>query len=192
MKIKLIVIFSLALFLSTEGFSQIERYVKVNPDYRNYKINPLDTVVMLVDTTASYVKYKERIILSDSHRYRNNPSAHGKTEFRVCIDGHYYDGTVDEDIAGMCLEKLFKGNRFVDLVYSEVKVKKSHLCKYKVFTSDWMNSQKKYGVIRRSGFYPTSIFAGRHYMIFKSDIDDDSKDYVIMHSVFISCGEVAY
>jgi len=189
---KNIVTIILLLFLSIEGFSQIEEYVKVNPDYNTYKINPLDTVVMVVDTTASYVTYKEYIIPNGSFRYKNNQSINGKTEFEIWIKGHYYDGKYGEESAGMGLNKIYKGNRAVELNHSEVKVKKSHLCKYKVFTSDWMNSQKKYGVIRNSGFIPTSIFKGRHYMIFKSDIGDDSKDYVIMHSVFIGCSEVVY
>jgi len=167
------------LLLSTVAFSQTVK----------------DTVVVIVDTTAQYVEYSEAIIPNGNIHYDEGSSAEGKKSFMIAIKGHYFDGTDDADSAFIVLDKIYKGNWQVDIMRSEIKVLKRDLEKYSIVSSEYLNKARGQGrisrVFRCGGISspPTWPF---HFVVFKSDLDDKSKDFVIMHSVYMGMSAVVY
>jgi hypothetical protein len=151
-----------------------------------------DTLVVLVDTTASYVKYTETIIPNSFFRYRDAPSAHGKLESEIGIlDCHYYDGTQDADIAAVALTKIYKGH-YVDIINSEIQILKKDIKKYKVITSEWIN--KELDEIKLRGAFsdiPTTRYVS-HFIVFKSELDNINTDSLTMHAAFIEMNQAIY
>jgi len=165
------------LLLSTVAFSQTVK----------------DTVVVVIDTTAQYVKYSEARIPNGGINYNEGSSAHGKKTFRVVIKGHYLDHTVDADIAAVVLEKIYKGNWQVDIMSSEIKVLKKDIEKYSIVSSEYLNKANQRNITDAFRcVLPSSHTWPFHFVVFKSDLDDKSKDFVTMHSVFAGWSMVVY
>jgi hypothetical protein len=149
-----------------------------------------DTLVVLVDTTASYVKYTETLIPNGFFRYRNAPSVHGKIESRISIlDCHYFDGTQDADIAAVFLTKIYKGH-YVDIINSEIQIQKKDIKKYNVITSEWIKKEiDRVKLHATFGDMPTSRYVS-HFIVFKSELENKNTDSLTMHAAFIDMNQV--
>ena len=150
-----------------------------------------DTVVIVVDTTANYVNYSEKIIPNGMYDYNKDKSNYGKIEFIVDIIGHYYDGTKHKDLAGMSIRKIYKGNGEIDISSSEIITKKNKLKKYKLVYGSTINKHHDlYEIGEMIGSINPRIFNGRQFLVFQSELDDRNQDSVTLHSISLICGEV--
>jgi hypothetical protein len=152
-----------------------------------------DTVVIVVDTSANYVSYSEKIIPNGIYDYNKDESKYGKIEFLVDIICHYYDGTRDEDFAGMSLIKIYEGNGDLDISSSEIITKKNKLKEYKLVYGSTINKHHDlYEIGKMIGSINPRLFDGRQFLVFQSELDDRNQDSVTLHSVYVICGEVSY
>jgi len=152
-----------------------------------------DTVVVVVDTTTQYVKYSESIIPNESLHYNEGSTAYGKKTFRIAIKGHYLDGTDYDDSAVVVLDKIYKGHWKVNILCSEIKVLKKDLEKYSIVSSEYLNKANQRNITDAFRcVLPSSHTWPFHFVVFKSDLVDKSKDYVTMHSVLANWSTVVY
>jgi len=143
-----------------------------------------DTVVCIIDTTKSYVQYRENVV------EREIPTPF---HWQIAIDGHYYDHRpYDKDFASTVFEAgLWMGVSGVEEGFPKKRVPKKGLKKrYIVEDEEWITNQTSVQTLgTRLGFFPADKY---NYIIFSQDYYSTESDSVTMHRVEIGFNEVVY
>jgi hypothetical protein len=142
-----------------------------------------DTVVCIIDTTKSYVEFKENAIVRD-HQL--------PPHWQIGIDGHYYDHVSyfkDRDFACIVFRAgLWRGNlRNISGFPKKRVLKKGLTERYIVVDDEWINQQTSLDSLgRKLGYAPFSKY---NYIIFSQDYYCTDSDSVTMHRVGIGYNE---
>ena len=141
-----------------------------------------DTVVCIIDTTKSYVKFVA------------NPCANRdpKCRWQISIQGHYYDIERPENKNFACI--VFEENESENIHYDynypfHFKIQKKIIKdRFNIKTEEWINKQTDLDTLtRRIGYMPR---LQRNFIIFKQDFDNAKTDSVTMHRVIVGYCEI--
>ena len=141
-----------------------------------------DTVVCIIDTTNSYVKFTSKPF----------PDRAPEIRWQVSIQGHYYDNENIEDKDFACVSFTAGDLRNVLPHFKgpfQIKVPKRVLKEpYIVETDEWINKQTDQVILgKRIGNFGFSKY---NFVIFKQDYENLKTDSVTMHRVTIGYNEI--
>jgi hypothetical protein len=142
-----------------------------------------DTVVCILDTTKSYVKFKENPI-----RKENHPVPY---HWQVEIEGSYYNGKSYEEVAGFAFRAGLWGGVHVDGKFPQKKLLKKEISeRFNLFHDEWIHNENSLDSLGRNiGYTPFSKY---NYIIFSQDYNCEDSDTVTMHRVEVLHGEVQH
>jgi hypothetical protein len=141
-----------------------------------------DTVVCIVDTSNTYVKFTSKPF----------PDRAPEIRWQVSIQGHYYDNENLKDKDFACVSFHAGDMRNVPPHFKgpfQIKVPK-HIIKepYIVETDEWINKQTDQVILgKRIGNFGFSKY---NFVIFKQDYENLNTDSVTMHRVTVGYNEI--
>jgi len=133
-----------------------------------------DTLLFLVDRKLDIVDYRME------KRFNETES------FVIAIDCNYYGD--DDDFAKAVFDELLEdfGNRIV-VNEPKITINKSCISRYDRLNGTWLSEQKSLqGIMQRVGFYN---FDKYYYVVFNEDLNDLTKDSVVMHQCLLRFAE---
>ena len=141
-----------------------------------------DTVVCIVDTTNSYVKFTSKPF----------PDRAPEIRWQVSIQGHYYDNENLKDKDFACINFTAGDMQNVHPHFRgpfQIKVPKRTIKEpYIVETDEWINQQTDQVILgKRIGYFG---FSKNNFVIFKQDFENLETDSVTMHRVTVGYCEI--
>lgn len=133
-----------------------------------------DTIVFVVDKNLDIVEFftEKRFCETES--------------FVIAVDCNYYGE--DDNLAEAVLEEIREDfNLIIEVKKSRIKIAKSTLSNYETLNVTWLSKQKSlYDIRTKVGYYN---YNKCYYVVFEGDLNDLSRDSVVMYQSILGFSE---